>query len=242
MLNFYFHVQVKNMEFKDRLKQIIDRLGISITDLLEKCHISKSQFYNYSNGTQEPSSKFLKNLKKLNPSVNIDWLLTGIGDPFIERPKAKYKVLRDIIKMSYKGENEDLVFSMLERDDFSFFEKNIFLCTIMTFLKKAEWHTRYSRMLIRYASVMTKENVGIECDESRSAIMDTLTDKEIIRTNRLFEIAQYGFENNQPGLVFFFTKIFDYLEAWDFNPETMKFKIKLFDEDFVIYDPFTPVE
>ncbi|MEW6672628.1 MAG: helix-turn-helix domain-containing protein [Thermodesulfobacteriota bacterium] len=69
------------MEFKDRLSLIIETLGVDKKVLAKQCGIGRATIFNYLNGNNVPDIKFLNELKKHYPQVNIDWLITGVGDP-----------------------------------------------------------------------------------------------------------------------------------------------------------------
>jgi len=226
------------MEFKDRLKEIITKSGLKRDDFAKCGGISRTQLFRYLSGEQEPSTSFYRNIKKTLPFINIDWLITGSGEPFKQTLGVRYKDLREILKTTYEGEHKEKIFNMLEREGPTMLEKIVFLYTILTFLDKATENYKYSNLMERWASCINKDNVGVECEESRQLIMANLLDHD-----KLFDLAQYGFEYDQPGLIFFFFQIFNFLDLWDFDPQKMKVGIKLFNEEFVTYNPFVnPVE
>jgi transcriptional regulator with XRE-family HTH domain len=72
------------MEFKDRLKLIIDRTGDTIVAVSKDCGVAKNTLHNYLNGSQPPKAQFLEQLKKHYTWINLNWLLVGDGEPFIE--------------------------------------------------------------------------------------------------------------------------------------------------------------
>jgi transcriptional regulator with XRE-family HTH domain len=67
------------MDLVERLKKIIQELGLKNDEFAEKCGISKPQIYKYLNGTQEPGTKFYRNLSMSFPLIDIGWLITGTG-------------------------------------------------------------------------------------------------------------------------------------------------------------------
>jgi transcriptional regulator with XRE-family HTH domain len=75
------------MEFKDRLKLIIDRTGDTIVAVSKVCGVAKNTLHNYLNGSQPPKAQFLELLKKHYTWINLNWLLVGDGEPFIEDKK-----------------------------------------------------------------------------------------------------------------------------------------------------------
>ncbi len=221
------------MDFTDRLKKIIKETGLIRDEFADSAGVSQSQLYRYLNGEQEPSTSFYRNIKKHFPWINIDWLITGIGEPYRQTRGARYKDLRETLKITYNGENREKIFNLLEKEGDAILEKIIFLYTIMTFLNKATENEHYFNLLQRWSSVINKDNVGVECEESKQLVQANLLDAD-----KLFELAQFGYEYDQPGLVFFFYQIFDFLELWEYDLQTMTAKIKLFNEEFVTYNPF----
>lgn len=64
--------------FKDRLKYIIERTGLTKVEFASRCQISRTQIFRYLKGEQSPGKKFLDNLNKQFPKVDMMWLITGI--------------------------------------------------------------------------------------------------------------------------------------------------------------------
>lgn len=93
------------MDIKDRLSHIIKIIGVTKKRLSEECEVSRGHFFNYLNGKQEPSSTFYKNLKKQYPWVNIEWLITGEGEPDLRKtmiqtstpPPVDIELLKSVI-------------------------------------------------------------------------------------------------------------------------------------------------
>ena len=75
--------ETNKSELAKRLSQIIMVSGEDKKVFAKKCGMSANQIYNYLNGSQEPSTKFYRNLKIRYPSINIDWLISGQGSPTI---------------------------------------------------------------------------------------------------------------------------------------------------------------
>ncbi len=74
------------MGFKNRLKDIINFSGISISKFAEICGVSISSLQRYLDGKNEPKVSFLKRLAS-HFNVNLNWLLTGEGNPYLrEKP------------------------------------------------------------------------------------------------------------------------------------------------------------
>lgn len=77
------------MDIKDRLSHIIMTIGVTKKQLSEECKVSRGHFFNYLNGKQEPSSTFYRNLKSHYPWVNVEWLITGEGEPDLRTVHTK---------------------------------------------------------------------------------------------------------------------------------------------------------
>lgn len=71
-------------DFKSRLDYIISKSGVDKKIFAKQCGISENQIYNYLKRDQEPGTKFYRGLKENYPKVSIDWLISGIGNPFID--------------------------------------------------------------------------------------------------------------------------------------------------------------
>ena len=70
---------------KDRIKQIRKENCKNQTEFAERIGIGTSAVANYELGTRIPMDVVLKNIcREFN--VNYEWLTTGQGDPYIERP------------------------------------------------------------------------------------------------------------------------------------------------------------
>jgi hypothetical protein len=67
-----------------RLEQIIADIGVEKKVFAKHCKMSPNQIYNYLNGSQEPATKFYRNLKKEYPTVNLNWLISGHGQKYID--------------------------------------------------------------------------------------------------------------------------------------------------------------
>ncbi|WP_283166872.1 XRE family transcriptional regulator [Thermodesulfovibrio yellowstonii] len=84
------------MNIKNRLKFLIDTLKISYKDFSKKTGIPYTSLQNYIYGSRQPT---IENLQKIctQLNVNLNWLLTGEGEMFINKPVAQ-PVTEDIYK------------------------------------------------------------------------------------------------------------------------------------------------
>lgn len=68
------------MEFSERLKVLIKRTGLKREEFAEKAGKSRTQIFKYLGGEQHPTVDFFQAIKLEFPWVNIEWLITGIGE------------------------------------------------------------------------------------------------------------------------------------------------------------------
>lgn len=71
----------KNTDFIVRLKLMIKNCGDKKKVFAEKCGIAETNLYTYLRGASLPAMPFFVAMKNQYPWVNIDWLITGQGDP-----------------------------------------------------------------------------------------------------------------------------------------------------------------
>lgn len=89
---------------KERLRELIANLGISMREFSRRCNLSASYIRNV---TDNPSSKTLNNILAAFPQVNREWLLKGEGDMFIEPEES---AIDEVVtyKMLYEAKKEEL--------------------------------------------------------------------------------------------------------------------------------------
>lgn len=81
-VNIFTHNQFRtilNMEFKDRLHQVIETKSLNPYKIWKDTGIQRQSIMNYLKGENKPSSDILKRLADYL-EVSADWLLTGLGD------------------------------------------------------------------------------------------------------------------------------------------------------------------
>jgi len=76
------------MDVKDRLKFLIDILGLKLKDFSKQTGIPYPTLLHYLNGSRRPT---MENLQKIaiQTQANLNWLLTGEGEPFIKQEVPK---------------------------------------------------------------------------------------------------------------------------------------------------------
>src|SRR5512133_3882839 len=74
---------------KDRLLQIINRLGYSATRLADEIDVQRSGISHILSGRNQPSFDFLVKLLNKFPEIDAQWLLLGKGEMIKSSPVAK---------------------------------------------------------------------------------------------------------------------------------------------------------
>ena len=95
------------MNMENRLKDILNSIGIDKPTIAKQCDISLAQLYNYLSGKQPPNSSFLKLLKDHYPWINLDWLISGEGNPRLDEPDHSNVVFIDIVAQIIKEAEEE---------------------------------------------------------------------------------------------------------------------------------------
>lgn len=68
------------MDFSGRLKAVIKKTGLKREEFAERVGKSRTQIFKYLGGEQNPTSDFFLGVKQAFPWVNIEWLITGVGE------------------------------------------------------------------------------------------------------------------------------------------------------------------
>ncbi|PKQ66884.1 helix-turn-helix domain-containing protein [Raineya orbicola] len=74
-----------NKDFAERLKILIDMKGIQPSRFADEIGVQRSGLSHIIAGRNKPSVDFLQKLVQRYPDTNVNWLLTGIGEPIIEQ-------------------------------------------------------------------------------------------------------------------------------------------------------------
>jgi transcriptional regulator with XRE-family HTH domain len=67
-------------DFPLRLKGCIKKTGMNVEDFGKAVGVSKAQMYRYLSGENDASTAFFQAAKEVFPRMNIEWLITGIGE------------------------------------------------------------------------------------------------------------------------------------------------------------------
>jgi hypothetical protein len=68
------------MNFPTRLNAFFKATGLKKNDLPDKLGVSRAMMFNYLAGRNEPSASFFNALKTAFPWLNVEWLITGVGE------------------------------------------------------------------------------------------------------------------------------------------------------------------
>lgn len=68
------------MDFSTRLRELLQKGGLNAAAFGKKVGLSRAQVYNYLGGKHDPPATFFQAVKQAFPWVNIEWLITGVGE------------------------------------------------------------------------------------------------------------------------------------------------------------------
>ncbi|WP_375324401.1 helix-turn-helix domain-containing protein [Flagellimonas sp. GZD32] len=68
------------MDIIDRVKQVIEHYGLSVSAFADEIGVQRSSMSHLLNGRNKPSLDFVMKLADSYPEVNLYWLLKGEGD------------------------------------------------------------------------------------------------------------------------------------------------------------------
>lgn len=100
---------------KDRLRRIIsERAGGSIKRFAESIQAGKSTVQSWDSGNL-PNGTFLERIHK-KYAININWLLTGEGEPYIPESAEATKVSDELV--AHLKRDENVIFKEITNDEF----------------------------------------------------------------------------------------------------------------------------
>ncbi len=74
-----------NEDFAERLKILIDMKGLQPSRFADEIGVQRSGLSHIITGRNKPSVDFLQKLIQKYADINVNWLLTGIGEPIVEQ-------------------------------------------------------------------------------------------------------------------------------------------------------------
>jgi transcriptional regulator with XRE-family HTH domain len=83
-------------DFSTRLRELLEYLNITPVTLAEKMGVQRTSFNHLLSGRNKPGFEFLYRLQSCYPSINLNWLISGIGpitdgDDLRFSPDQKYE-------------------------------------------------------------------------------------------------------------------------------------------------------
>jgi len=99
------------MSVQNRLKEVVDRSGLTMKEVAERCGMPYRTLQNYMISDREPNAKALTSIST-HLGVSIDWLLTGEGEMY--RPGAAPKPTMADFLVRIQPERERLGLSRAE--------------------------------------------------------------------------------------------------------------------------------
>ena len=84
--------QVERKQIAQRFREFRAKLGRRMKDLAKEIGISDVTISRYENGHQVPDSLVLRRISELT-DLNIDWLLTGKGEPIKQKDRVDHPSL-----------------------------------------------------------------------------------------------------------------------------------------------------
>lgn len=105
------------MNVNDRLKILIELLGLNLKEFSRRTNIPYQSLLNYLSSKRSPT---LENLQKIaiHLNCNLNWLLTGEGEPFIKKDPSLDPRRQAIIKIisDMPEDKLDDIYKMLEKE------------------------------------------------------------------------------------------------------------------------------
>ena len=105
---------LKESSIGKRLKWIIKKLGFTTKEFAETCNLSYRTLLQYANDQRKPGSENLKTIAETF-NINLHWLITGQGYPFIsvegekslkkKREKKKESIMKKKENITKKKED-----------------------------------------------------------------------------------------------------------------------------------------
>ncbi len=121
------------MSIIDRLKILIDLLGLNLKDFSRKTGIPYTTLQAYMGGKRQPAAENLQKIA-IHLSVNTHWLLTGEGEPFIKKEgQAQFDGITEKILILLRDMDEEK-----RRDVLKYIEEKKLLMELLEERKKKQ--------------------------------------------------------------------------------------------------------
>lgn len=103
-------MDIESLTINQRLRLFLDDLGLEQQDFANSLGVSQQVVSNAVNGrTKYPKSDFLILLIENYPNFNLYWLLTGVGEMFVENTGTDTQLVEEL-----KSKNEQLKNDLLD--------------------------------------------------------------------------------------------------------------------------------
>jgi len=93
-------------ELSERIQIIIDLKGIQPSKFADEIGVQRSSMSHIIAGRNKPSLDFLQKVVQRYPEININWLLSGIGEPFLKEKNEKSENISTDIEVSTEFEKK----------------------------------------------------------------------------------------------------------------------------------------
>ena len=93
-------------ELSERIQIIIDLKGIQPSKFADEIGVQRSSMSHIIAGRNKPSLDFLQKVVQRYPEININWLISGIGEPFLKEKNEKSENISTDIEVSTEFEKK----------------------------------------------------------------------------------------------------------------------------------------
>ena len=93
-------------ELSERIQIIIDLKEIQPSKFADEIGVQRSSMSHIIAGRNKPSLDFLQKVVQRYPEININWLLSGIGEPFLKEKNEKSENISTDIEVSTEFEKK----------------------------------------------------------------------------------------------------------------------------------------
>lgn len=90
-------MQLKGNEMEERLKWLIRNTGESLEKFSKRMGVSKQTLINYNYGRTVPNCDQIRNLQDTMKALNLNWLISGTGEPFKDNSDPDRQYLEKLV-------------------------------------------------------------------------------------------------------------------------------------------------
>lgn len=150
----------------NRIEFLISALGMNNNSFANSLGKSASNIKQIIDGKSKPGFDMLNLIKKKHPNVNLDWLLLGEGQIFVENTdkktvKESTPELWENLKKSYESTIEDLRYTIQLQKQILLSDKRS--VNFNTDIELPPYHFEEGRIIVRFGeSAFTQKNSEIQ--------------------------------------------------------------------------------